>query len=65
MIVAPLLWLRLCTHCPRHDAMYVVSAVMPRQVETGPILKQLENVKNARDLAEACANIRPGEKMCH
>jgi Tyrosine phosphatase family len=33
---------------------------MPRKVETGQQLHKLEKVNNARDLAEACANIRPG-----
>lgn len=47
-------------HCTAAQASQTGQTVMPRQVETGPILKQLENVKNARDLAEACANIRPG-----
>jgi Tyrosine phosphatase family len=37
-----------------------VYAVMPRKVETGQQLHRLEQVNNARDLAEACANIRPG-----
>lgn len=37
-----------------------VCAVMPRKVETGQQLHKLEKVNNARDLAEACANIRPG-----
>jgi Tyrosine phosphatase family len=40
--------------------VYLACAVMPRKVETGQQLLKLEKVNNARDLAEACANIRPG-----
>lgn len=34
---------------------------MPREMKTGAMLIKLQNVKNARDLAEACPNIRPGK----
>jgi protein tyrosine/serine phosphatase len=44
-------------HCTTAQAG---QTVMPRKVETGQQLHKLEKVNNARDLAEACANIRPG-----
>lgn len=35
-------------------------AVPPREVSTSKALQSLRNVRNARDLAEACSSIAPG-----
>ena len=44
-----------------HSVSYRCTAVEPKKVCTGPALQRLENVKNIRDLAEACSAIKPGD----